>query len=54
MSRWRARNSSPEQTVTALSASQLREVFDSLPIGVIIASSDVTQRWENRSVTQLF
>ena len=54
MSKWRARKSSPEQTVTALSESQLGEVFDSLPIGVIIASSDGTQRWENRSVSQLF
>lgn len=54
MSKWRARKSSPEQTVTALSESQLREVFDSLPIGVIIASSDGTQRWDNRSVSQLF
>ena len=54
MNRWLARKSLPEQTTDALTASQLQEVFDSLPIGVIIASSDGTQRWENRSVTQLF
>lgn len=54
MSRWRGRKSLPEQTTSVLSASQLQEVFDALPIGVIISSSDGSQRWENRAVTQLF
>lgn len=54
MSRWRDRKSPPERTTSVLTASQLQEVCDALPIGVIISSSDGTQRWENRSVTQLF
>jgi two-component system sensor histidine kinase SenX3 len=38
----------------ALTALQLQEVFDSLPVGVIITSADGDSRWENRSVTKLF
>lgn len=38
----------------ALTATQLQEVFDSLPIGVIISSADGKNRWENRSATELF
>lgn len=54
MSRWLNRKSIPEPPPAVMSTSQLQEVFDSLPIGVIIASSDGAKRWENRSVTQLF
>jgi two-component system sensor histidine kinase SenX3 len=41
-------------TTGQISATQLQEVFDSLPVGVIIASADGTQRWRNRSIDELF
>jgi two-component system sensor histidine kinase SenX3 len=40
-------------TTGQISATQLQEVFDSLPVGVIIASADGTQRWRNRSIDEL-
>jgi two-component system sensor histidine kinase SenX3 len=45
---------STSSNANQLSAVQLQEVFDSLPIGVLITSANGVQRWTNRSFAHLF
>jgi two-component system, OmpR family, sensor histidine kinase SenX3 len=46
--------STPYSSTGEMSASQLHEVFDSLPVGVIVVSADGSRRWSNRSLSELF